>query len=321
MTQPSENDRPALFMVLLAAAAIVAAVIGFHSNRQHVNPFKVAAADIVHLKEGAVVTLNDPDPDKVYTIESGAHVKVSRPSGDPLQGKQLRLLVEDGGTLEEAVGTNIWVVTLEGSVAHVGDGVFIEAFGGQVYATGDARVKALDKSVIHNISTGDEHAYSGSTTYARMRGRVFANDGSTVYVKSPKNCDACSQVQYVTGARVYIYKGAEAFGKGRSTSVEKTIITVYKGGEVGCYKYCTIYLYPDTEHHEGEGSVVHQMMAGENVIAFPDGDDDPVADKAAVDAKTVRAGAVPDEEDKPDDGDGKKATDDGGGKKAKTGDD
>ena len=305
----SSNKWLAPFMVLLMAAAIGAAVIGFHSNRQPVNPFKVAESDIVHLQVGALVTLDDPDPGKVYAIGAGAHVKVTRPMGDPLQGKQLRLLVEKGGTLEAAVGTNIYVVALEGSVAHVGDGVFIEAFGGEVYATGDSRVKALDKSIIHNIGTGDEHAYAGSITYARMRGRVFANDGATVYVKSPKDCDACSQVAFVAGATIYIYDGAEAFGRGSSTSVEKTVITVYKGGEVGCYKYCTIYLAADAEHKDGQGSVVHQMEAGENFILFPDGDDDPVANKAAKDAKTVRDGAVPDPEGTTD-GDRKPGADD-----------
>jgi hypothetical protein len=294
----SSNKWLGPFGLLLAAAAIAAAVLGFYSKGQQVNPFKVAAADIVHLKESTVgkpITLNDPDPNKVYEIESGAHVKVSRPKGDPLQLKQLRVLVESGGTLEEAVGTNIYVVTLEGSIAHVGDGVFTEAFGGEVFATGDARVKALDKSVIHNISTGNEDAYAGSTTYARMRGQLFANDGSTVYVKSPKHCDACSQVHYSPGVTLYIYAGAEGFGKGRAASVEKTIITVYKGGEVGCYKYCTVYLYPDTEHHEGQGAVVHNMKEGVNVIPFPDGDDDPAADKAAADAQTVRLGAPDDD--------------------------
>lgn len=280
---------------LLMAAALAAALIGFHSNRRQVNPFNVPDSDIVHFNDVAPVTLNNPDPDKLYVVESGAHLTVTRPLGDALQGKQLRLLVDAGGTLDAAVGTNIFVVTVSGAVAHVGDGVFIEAFGGEIFATGDARVKALDKSIIHNIGTGDEHAYAGSITYARMRGRVFANDGAVVYVKSPKDCDACSQVSFVAGAKVYIYNGAEAFGRGTPKNIEKTVITVFKGGEVGCYKYCSIFLAADAEHKDGEGSVVHELKADE-FIPFPDGDDDPVADQAAKAANTVRASAVPDTE-------------------------
>jgi hypothetical protein len=305
----SKNKWMAPFMVLLIAAAIGAAVFGFHSDRHPVNPFKVPEADMVRLQDGALVTLDNPDPDKVYVIESGAHVEVTRPMGDPLQGKQLRLVVDKGGTLEGAVGTNIYVIAVEGSVSHVGDGVFIVAFGGEVFATGDSRVKAMDKSIIHNTGTADEHAYAGSITYARMRGRVFANDGATVYVKSPKDCDACSQVNFVSGVKIFIYNGAEAFGRGNPNSIEKTVITVYKGGEVGCYKYCTINIAADAEHKDGEGSTVHQLDDDEKMIPFPDGDDDPVADQAAKDAKTVRAGAVVDPEGTTD-GDHKPATDD-----------
>ena len=75
----SSNKWLAPFMVLLMAAAIGAAVIGFHANRQPVNPFKVAEADIVHLPAGEFITLHNPDPDKVYAIEAGADVYKRQP--------------------------------------------------------------------------------------------------------------------------------------------------------------------------------------------------------------------------------------------------
>jgi hypothetical protein len=277
-------------LVVAVALAIGAAAIGFRSGRHQVMPFKVDPADVVHLKDGAPTTLNDPDPKKVYVVDAGSHVTVIRPYGDPLQVKELRLVVNEGGTLEGAVGTNINVVALPGSVAHVGGeaqsnstdtcvgGVFIEAYGAVVYATGTAKVKAMDKSIIHNSGMCDERAYAGSTTYSRMRGRVFAEDGSTVYVKSPENCDACSQVQFSPGSTIYVYEGAEAFGKGSATSGKETIITVYDGGEVGCYKYCTLILYPKAEFKEGQGSDVHIVDAGFGAPPFPD-DDEPAAQK------------------------------------------
>lgn len=323
------------------ALVIAAAVSGLPSGQGQVPPFKVDPADVVHLSKGAPITLTDPDPDKVYEIEDGAHVSVQRASGDPLQVKQLRLFVDKGGSLDGAVGTNVYVIALEGAVAHVGqpftsktkvqstacdDGLFVEAFGAEVWAQGTAKVKALGKSIIHNTSTCEEHAYDGSVTYARMRGRVFANAGAIVYTKSPQDCDACSQVAFSPGSTVYIYDGAEAFGKGHAPpedsnpsgqptkiyegedgnsvsatgsakdkdkpngdgpSTKHTVIYVFDGGEVGCYKYCTLYLWPKAEYHEGEQSVIHKMKEGENIIPFPDGDADPTANLK--DDETVKA--------------------------------
>jgi hypothetical protein len=349
MTNSGSKWLGALLALVAVAFVAIVTIAGLPKTGQ-VLPFKVDPADVVHLSQGAPISLKDPDPDKVYEVEAGAHVSLIRSQGDPLQLKQLRLFVDKGGTLEGAEGTNVYIIALDGSVAHVGqpmqtrtkvvptacdDGLYVEAFAAEVYAQGTTKVKALSGSVIHNTSTCEEHAYDGSVTYARMRGRVFANAGSVVYTKSPENCDACSQVEFAGGSTIYIYDGAEAFGRGSSppedanpsgqptriyegsgvfsadgsdttggassaaakekeksrddasSGSKRTTIFVYDGGEVGCYKYCTVYLWPKAEFHEGAQSVIHKMKTGEQIRPFPDGDADPTAH--LTDDATVKA--------------------------------
>lgn len=224
-------------------------------------PYQVVAPEEVHIPAGMPVVLDDPDPAKLYVVDAGGKLTVTRPQGNPNRVKRLALLVTRGGELTMAEGTNIDVTAEPGSRATVSDGVLINALGAVVHAKGTARVKALNGSVIYNSGTGDELAYDGSTTWAMMRGRVFAYKGSLVYAKSPEGCDACTQVEAHPGSTVYVYDGAEAFAT-------QATVTVYKGGEVGCYHDCVLYLFPESEYSNCPGCAMNMMAADWPVVPF-----------------------------------------------------
>jgi len=247
--------------VMVAGVVLIGTIsIALFSASPKTLTFKVDVPQEVHIRSGAAVVLNDPDPVSLYVVDEGAKLSVTRPQGNPNRVRRLALRVSRGGTLE-AAGTNIEVTAEPGSQATVSDGVLINAVGAVVYARGTARVKALSGSVIHNSGTGDEYAYDGSITYAKMRGRVFAEKGALVYAKSPDDCDACTQVQADPGSTVFVYQGAEAFAT-------QATVTVYKGGEVGCYHGCTLYLFPEAEFNFGPHCIVHQMTAESPMVPF-----------------------------------------------------
>jgi hypothetical protein len=248
--------------VMVAGVVLIGtiAVALFSACPQATTPYQVVAPEEVHIRAGAPVVLNDPDPAKLYVVDAGGKLSVTRPQGNPNRMKRLSLLVTRGGELTMAEGTNIYVMAEPGSRATVSDGVSINAQG-VVHAKGTAQVKALAGSVIYNSGFGDELAYDGSTTYAMMRGRVFAFKGALVYAKSPEGCDACTQVEAHPGSTVYVYEGAEAFAT-------QATVTVYKGGEVGCYHDCVLYIFPESEYFKCPGCAMNMMAADAPVVPF-----------------------------------------------------
>lgn len=249
--------------VMVAGVVLIGtiAVAMFSACPQATTPYQVVALYEVHVRAGAPVVLNDPDPAKLYVVDAGGKLTVTRPQGNFNRVRRLSLRVTRDGELTMAEGTNIYVTAEPGSRATVSDGVSINASGAVVHVKGTAQVKALDGSVIYNSGFGDELAYEGSTTYAMMRGRVFAYQGATVYAKSPEGCDACTQVEAHPGSTVYVYDGAEAFAT-------QATVTVYKGGEVGCYHDCKLYIFPDAEWFKCPGCDIQMMSADSPVAPF-----------------------------------------------------
>ncbi|MDR3612665.1 MAG: hypothetical protein P4L53_03810 [Candidatus Obscuribacterales bacterium] len=205
----------------------------------------------VHLQSDQEIELQNPDPHKVYIVESGVTVSLHGELNLSMQDKVVQIRVRSKGILR-VTGANIAVTAEPGATVIVGDGVAIDGEGATIYVQGASNVKAFNGTTVYNYGNGEEHAYEGSVTYARTKGRVFAERGSLVYAKSPDNCDACTQVALAKGATVHVYEGAEAFGKSAT-------VYVYRGGEVGCSNRCTLYLHPGAESNYSTDAVVHQV--------------------------------------------------------------
>jgi len=242
-----------LFAIATAAALVVTfVVVSTITTSQPQIRFQEPKSDEIHLvASGKRLEVNNPDPAKLYVVESGADVIITAPLGDPARTLAARVIVHSGGRLE-AHGTNVDITAQPGSEVTVYDGVVIEATGAKVFVRGNVKLKAFAGTVVRSTGSGEEFAYAGSITYTQAKGRTFAEEGSTVYAKSLDDCDACTQVVASPGSTVYVFDGAEAFGKGAT-------VYVYKGGEVGCAHDCTLFLYAGAEFNYGPACVVHNM--------------------------------------------------------------
>jgi hypothetical protein len=257
MSKPSQIGLAVVVVGTVLISAVTAAFLS-PSRQAPTATYKVAALPEVHVTAGAPVVLNDPDSSKRYVVDAGGKLTLTRPQRNPERIGTLVIEVKSGGELT-AEGTNIQVTADPGSKATVGDGVFINGVGGVIHAHGTARVKAMSGTLVFNNGTGDEHAYAGSITYARVRGRVFAHSGSIVYIKSPDNCDDCTQAQADPGSIIYVYEGAEAFAT-------QATVTVYKGGDAGCYHGCTLNIFPDADYNKACPDCAMNMMAADSPV-------------------------------------------------------
>ena len=246
-----------LALVMVAGMVLAGSILAYAwSGKSSMISYLVDVPLQVHLEADHEIELQNPDPRKLYIVESGASVSLHGSAALAMQDKVVHVRVRSQGKLR-ATGAKIAVTAEPGSIAIVGDGVAIDGEGATIYVQGEASVKAFKGTTVYNYGTGEEHAYEGSVTYARSRGRVFAENGSIVYAKSPDNCDACTQVALAKGATVYVYEGAEAFGKSAT-------VYVYRGGEVGCTNRCTLYLHPGAEFNYSKDAVVHQVSDEED---------------------------------------------------------
>jgi len=239
------------FLILvfgLALGAVAFALVqDWHKTDPHLS-YSVSKPNEVHILAGETRTLDgSADGNVSYIADSGSKVIVHRQVVDgpaAFNVPPFRITAKGGSTVE-ARGTAVWVVAEPGAVVTAFDGIKVDAYGARVVVYGNSTVHGLEGSVIIDKGVGSEvYVYKNATAYAEARGRVWAYDGSTVYAKSPEDCDACTQVVAYKGSTAHLFEGSECFAYG-------AFIYVYKGGEVHGAQQTTVWSF---EGGEGDGA-------------------------------------------------------------------
>ncbi len=203
----------------------------------------------------------EPDPGKLYVADSGAHLYIFRPYGRKKdQDAPLLHVLAKAGSNVEVRGANITAIFQTGSNGIVMDGVRADVYG-NVTLYGSAVVRAFQGAKVNDQGRDSNvYAFAGSLIRSQARGRVYAYDGSTVYAKSPDECDDCTQVRTFPGSLSYIYEATEAFSEGGT-------VHVLPGGDVHGSNGTIVYLYEGGHWKVNEDCKV--ITASSNPPPFP----------------------------------------------------